>query len=82
MLGVVTDPMTIYYSIYFIVTVLGYTKSDYFLPFLLLDIIVKNSTTKNVLLAIVKPRWQLFITAVLTLFITFIFSFIIVSTFF
>ncbi|KAJ1440504.1 hypothetical protein B484DRAFT_148778 [Ochromonadaceae sp. CCMP2298] len=50
------DPMTLYYIWYFSMCALGQTVSYDFLPFLLLDVIVKNSTTRDVLNAVIFPR--------------------------
>ena len=72
-----SDPMTVYYTMYLVTSILGYSVSYFFLSLLLLDILVKNSTARDVLMAVVYPRKQLAMTLVLTLFVVYIFSFII-----
>lgn len=74
-----TDPLTMYYFIYLTICVLGVNVSDIFLTLLLLDIVVKNSTTRDVLYAVIYPRKQLAMTLLLGIFVMYIFSFIIVS---
>jgi len=70
----VFDPMTMYYIVYNVIAVLALVEADYFSTFLLLDIIVKNSTAQNVLNAVVSPRWNIMMALVVTLFICYIFS--------
>jgi len=72
-----SDPMTVYYSMYLVTSILGYNVSYFFLSLLLLDILVKNSTARDVLMAVVYPRKQLAMTLILSLFVVYIFSFII-----
>ena len=72
-----SDPMTVYYTMYLVTSILGYNVSYFFLSLLLLDILVKNSTARDVLMAVVYPRKQLAMTLVLSLFVVYIFSFII-----
>jgi hypothetical protein len=74
-----TDALTMYYFVYLIICLFAFNYSDTFLPILLLDIIVKNSTARDVLNAIVYPRKQLAMTLLLGIFVTYIFSFVIVS---
>jgi hypothetical protein len=75
-----TDGMTVYYFIYVIVCGLAINVSDILLTFLLLDIVVKNSTTRDVLYSVINPRKQLAMTVLLGVFVIYIFSFFIVST--
>jgi inositol 1,4,5-triphosphate receptor type 3 len=56
---------------------MGNGGGDFFLPLLLLDIVKKNSTTRDVLNAVVYPRKQLGMTVVLGAFVLYIFSFFI-----
>jgi len=75
-----TDGLTLYYVFYVVFCVLAIKveRDGYlFTAFLLLDIIVKNSTTKDVLLAVYYPARQLMATAVLGVFVIYIFSFVI-----
>jgi hypothetical protein len=72
------EPMTMYYLWYLSFTVLGGYVSYDFLPFLLLDIIVKNSTTRDVLNAVIVPRRQIAMGGVVILFIVQIYSFFLV----
>jgi hypothetical protein len=69
------DPMTVYYIWYLLTSIMGAKINDYYLPLLLLDIIVKNSTTKNVLNAVVLPRKALSMALILGLFIIYIYSY-------
>lgn len=75
-----TDGLTMYYFIYLILCLLAINYSDVFLTFLLLDIVVKNSTTRDVLNAVIYPRKQLGMTLILGIFVGYIFAFIIVSS--
>jgi hypothetical protein len=74
-----TDGLTMYYFVYLIFCLLAINYSDTFVTFLLLDIVVKNSTTRDVLNAVIYPRKQLGMTLVLGLFVMYIFAFLIVS---
>jgi hypothetical protein len=74
-----SDPMILYYCWYFAFTAIGQMYSYDFLPFLLLDIIVKNSTTRDVLNAVIVPRAQILMGGVVILFIVQIYAFALVS---
>jgi len=76
-----TDPMTLYYIWYFAMAALGQFVSYDFLPFLLLDVIVKNSTTRDVLNAVIYPRNQIAMGGVVTLFVVQIYAFLLFSYF-
>lgn len=76
-----TDGMTVYYFIYVIVCALAINVSDILLTFLLLDIVVKNSTTRDVLYSVINPRKQLAMTVLLGVFVIYIFSFFIFYNF-
>eukprot|EP01037_Dinobryon_pediforme_P016723 gene16723-16903_t len=69
------EPMTLYYLGYLAFVLLGSLYSYNFLPFLLLDIIVKNSTTQDVLNSVIFPRNQIAVGAILTMFIIHIYGF-------
>ena len=71
------EPMTVYYIGYLAFTILGFINYS-FMPFLLLDIIVKNSTTQDVLNAVIFPRNQIMMGAIIILFIMNIYSFFLV----
>lgn len=73
--SILLDVQFIYHVWYLIFAVLGLSVSDYYAPFLLLDIVVKNSTTRGVLEAVVNPYKQLMWTLILMLFLIYIFSF-------
>ena len=73
------DAKTIYFGGYLVLSLLGLLAADYYLPFLLLDIVAKNATTRDVLNAVVIPRKQLGMTVVLGIFFTYIFAYFIVS---
>jgi hypothetical protein len=74
-----SDPKTLYFCAYLVLSLLGLLAADYYLPFLLLDIVAKNATTRDVLNAVVIPRKQLGMTVVLAIFVTYIFAYFIVS---
>jgi len=69
------EPMTLYYLGYLAFVLLGYFVSYSFLPFLLLDIIVKNSTTQDVLNSVIFPRRQIAMGGIIILFIMQIYAF-------
>jgi hypothetical protein len=76
-----TDVMTLYYVWYFAFSIMGrFFKYD-FLPFLLLDIVVKDSTTLDVLNAVIFPRKQLAMGTVIIFCIVQIYAFFYVSIF-
>ena len=75
------DGLTLYYFGYLVFCLLAISYSDTFLTFLLLDIVVKNSTTRDVLNAVVFPRKQLMATLILGMFLGYIFSFFIFYNF-
>ena len=70
------DPMTMYYFAYTVLATVAY-----FHPIcstaLLLDIVVKSPTSRDVINAVVYPRRQLAATATLCFFVVYIFAFII-----
>lgn len=71
------EPMTLYYIWYLSFSILGQVVAYDFIPFLLLDIIVKNSTTSDVLNAVIVPRKQLMMGGIVILFIVQIYAFFI-----
>jgi len=74
-----TEPLTLYYTYYVILACLGLFVQNYYCALLLLDIIVKDSTTRDVLNSIVSPRKQLIMAFILIVFVVYIFSFFVVS---
>ncbi|KAJ1428063.1 hypothetical protein B484DRAFT_450044, partial [Ochromonadaceae sp. CCMP2298] len=76
-----SDPKTLYFFAYLLLSLLGLLAADYYLPFLLLDIVAKNATTRDVLNAVVIPRQQLLMTVVLAIFVTYIFAYFIFKYF-
>ncbi|EGB02786.1 hypothetical protein AURANDRAFT_34885, partial [Aureococcus anophagefferens] len=74
------DAMTLYYFIYTLFAALG-LKFRIFSAFLLLDIIVKDPTSQDVINAIVYPRRQLGATALLGFFVVYIFAMIVFQSF-
>ncbi len=74
-----TESTIVYYIIYLVFAVLGCFYDYVFTAFLLLDLVKKNATTRNVLNAVVYPRRQIGFTLMLVTFICYIFSFIYVS---
>jgi hypothetical protein len=71
------EPLTVYYIGYLVFTILGFVNYSFF-PFLLLDIIVKNSTTQDVLNAVIFPRNQIMMGGIIILFIMQIYAFFLV----
>jgi magnesium-transporting ATPase (P-type) len=74
------DMQTMYYVLYLVLSIFGLLIADYYLPFLLLDIVSKNATTRDVLNAVVIPRKQLGMTTVLAIFLTYIYAYFLVSS--
>ncbi len=72
-----SDPSLLYYVVYEMLSLLGLYR-PYFLPLLLLDIVAKNATTRDVLNSVVIPRQQLLMTCILAVFLTYIFAFFLV----
>ncbi|KAH8083393.1 Inositol 1,4,5-trisphosphate receptor [Aureococcus anophagefferens] len=80
LLNTMLDAMTLYYFIYTLFAALG-LKFRIFSAFLLLDIIVKDPTSQDVINAIVYPRRQLGATALLGFFVVYIFAMIVFQSF-
>ena len=70
-----TEGLTIYYCWFLAFALLGLNYNYYFLPFLLLDIAVQNSTVKIVLNAVYKPRKQLSIALLLGIFVIYLYTY-------
>jgi hypothetical protein len=64
-LKAVTDPMPLWYSIYLGVTVLALLKNYLFLSILLLDFIVMDSTSRDIMNAVIYPARQLATTLII-----------------
>jgi hypothetical protein len=73
----VCERMTIYYVTYVAICFLGLLVADFYLSLLLLDIAVKNSTTRDVLKSVVAPAQQIFWTLLLVFIVIYIFAFFI-----
>ena len=69
------DPVMLYYVWYLTFVILGIAVNDVFITFLLLDLIAKDSTARNVLNAIVVPRMNILYTLIVVEIINYIFSF-------
>jgi hypothetical protein len=76
LLTTMSDGLTVYYFLYVVVCLLVINVNFIFASILLLDIVIKNSTTRDVLRAVYKPAKQLAATAILTVFVMYIFAFI------
>ena len=74
-----TDFMTLYYFGYLIVAVMGMVHNDFWSSLLLLDVVMKNTTAKDVLNAVYYPRKQLGMAFVLGVIILYVFSYVNVS---
>eukprot|EP01038_Epipyxis_sp_PR26KG_P008072 gene8072-10935_t len=70
-----TEPLLLYYMFYVTMSILGYVAYNYYCSLLLLDIIVKDSTTRDVLNAVVTPRKGLVMGFLLQFFIIYIYAF-------
>jgi hypothetical protein len=77
-----TDAMTMYYFFYLVISLLGLYVADYYISLLLLDIVVKISTLRDLLNAVLIPRKILAMTGLLALFANYIFAYFIVSIIF
>jgi hypothetical protein len=69
------EPMILYYVWYLLFSICGQVIAYDFLPFLLLDIIVKNSTTRDVLNSVIAPKTQIILGGIVILFIVQIYTF-------
>jgi hypothetical protein len=69
------DGLTIYYAWFLAFSILGLVQDYYYLPFLLLDIAVQNSTVKIVLNAVYKPRKQLSVALLLGFFVIYMYAY-------
>jgi hypothetical protein len=74
--SVASEPLVVYYSIYLAIALLGAFYDHFYLTFLLLDIIKKNSLTRDILNSVVYPRKQIALTSLLIAFVCFIFSYV------
>ena len=74
------DGMTAYYVWFLVVSILAVVLADYYMSVLLLDIVVKDATTRAVLRAVVTPWKALAMGALLQAFVIYIYSFFTVST--
>jgi hypothetical protein len=75
------EKYTVYYLVYLLFALLGLFVEPYFYSFLLLDLIVKNSTTRNVLQAVYQPRYQLGAITVVAIFTVYIYAFFVFQYF-
>ena len=69
------DGMTLYYVIYLILSMLGIFVNNYFVSLLLLDIVVKDSTTRDVLNAVTTPWKAILMGCILMSFCIYIMAF-------
>jgi hypothetical protein len=72
------DPMTLYYSAYLALAVIG-LRYHIALTILLLDFVTKSPTSQAVLRAVYNPRKQIVMTLVLGMIVTYIFAMFLVS---
>ena len=70
----VTDPMPLWYSIYLGFTVLSLLKNYLFLSILLLDFIVMDSTSRDIMNAVIYPARQLATALIIIMIMVLIFS--------
>jgi RyR and IP3R Homology associated len=73
-LSTVADPLPLWYSVYLLLAILGLCFDPLWLSGLLLDWVVLDSTSRDVLLAVQYPARQLFATLIIILIILNIFS--------
>lgn len=69
-----TDFMTLYYFGYCVVCFLGMFHSDAWTPLLLMDVVMKNTTARDVLNAVYYPRKQLMMAFVLGIILLYMFA--------
>lgn len=69
------DPMTLYYFVYTMLAFVGVAYDNIFLIFLLFDIVVKNSTVRDILNSVAIPRYQLMMASLLGIFVIYILVF-------
>ncbi len=72
-----TDGMTLYYFWYLLFAGLGAFYADIYITYLLLDLIVKNPTTADILDAVVIPRQSLIVAFIMGAFVIYIYTFFI-----
>jgi hypothetical protein len=78
-LAMFTQDLTLYYVGYLAFAILGYTVSPLYNTILLLDIVIKDSTARDVLNAVWVPINSLCVTVLLCLFVIYIFAFFVFS---
>jgi hypothetical protein len=76
--AVASTPILVYSTWYFLVALLSVAVPNlqFIVSFLLLDVVVQSETATNVVYAVVYPRRQLGMAAVLAFFVVFIFSWV------
>ena len=77
--SIATEPLTVYYSCYLVIAACGAFYDHFYLTLLLLDIVKKNSLTRDILNSVVYPRKQIALTCVLITFVCYIFAYVYVS---
>jgi hypothetical protein len=70
-----TNYSVLYFVLYLVVAIIGFTIYDYWISFLLLDILMKDPVAGSVLDAVIRPRYQITMTLVLMLFMCYIFAY-------
>jgi hypothetical protein len=75
-LSIWTKSLTSYYVLYVIFAILGMIWNPFFNTLLLYDVLVKNSTSRDVLMAVVIPIKSLAATVILGVFSIYVFSFV------
>jgi len=73
----VFDPLTMYYLVYSMFVMMAQELNPLWNTLLLLDIIMKNPTTQDVLRSVIVPAKQLCMAVVLMIFVTYIYAFFI-----
>jgi hypothetical protein len=69
------DAWTVYYLWYLLFSILGYALDNQYILYLLLDLVAKNSTTRDILNAVLFPIKQLAIALVLMVMMVYIFTY-------
>ena len=81
LLGTICDPIPLWYLVYFVLAMLGLLYNPLFLAALMLDFVVQDSTTKDVMTAVTQPWRQILSTMALIAICSYIFAVVIFQLF-
>ena len=80
-MGTICDPIPLWYLVYFVLAMLGLLYNPLFLAALMLDFVVQDSTTKDVMTAVTQPWRQILSTMALIAICSYIFAVVIFQLF-